>query len=279
MCIGLIVLVPLAAGIALLGQYTHIKQVNEAAARQAAWTVTVDPAMAQGSGSIPDASHMQSRLRATWFGDAKAPVNSSGYAGTRFDDPMLETFAGHPLLRPIDVSLTTYKQEASPSWLDKGFNQIGRVTKKLHIGSNLPPNDKGLVTAEVHSRTRKVVGVDGRALDYLEDLASRRLDFSAKTVLLADAWNASGGGERMDGEPDHDAPYYNRTITNVIRPMVPTALVPEKMRHFINKAGDILGNIPFIDDVITPNFDKFELGRMAPDVVPRDKLVEYQDVH
>jgi hypothetical protein len=83
----------------------------------------------------------------------------------------------------------------------------------------------------------------------------------------------------MDGEPDHDAPYYNRTITNVIRPMVPTAIVPEKMRHFINKASDILGNIPFIDDVITPNFDKFELGRMAPDVVPRDKLVEYKDVH
>jgi hypothetical protein len=268
MAVACIVLVPLAAGVMLLGQYIHIKQQTQSAARAAAWAATVDPAMAQQH--LPGNAVVERDLRVRQFADSKDTFRSDTAAPAKFGDAMLTTFAGRELLRPDNVALTVYKQEAAPSYLDKALGIVGKVTKSL---GNLPPNTQGLVTAEVHARSETITSANGDPLTFLDPLDTRTLDFSAKTVLLADAWDAAGGGENRDGEGISGAS--NRTVRSVIRPLVPTALFGDKFDDITNKVIDILGKIPIIDKIFTPGFDQFHLGRMAPDVVPADKLVPY----
>lgn len=276
MLVSLIVLVPLAASVMLLGQYIHIKQVTQGVARQAAWAATVSPALA--TQQIPDKGQVQSRLQARRFGSASTAISSQGRAPAKFASPMLTTFAGNPLLEPGDLTLEVYQQEASPSYVDQAVDIVGNVAGAVGLGDNFPPNRHGLVTAEVHARTRPITGRDGRVLDFLGDWAARRLDFSAHSVLLADSWSASGGGEKLDGTFDEGAAYANRTVRGVIRPLVPSEWIPGGNK-LIGKAAHILGKIPLMNVFITAGMDKFEPGRAAPDIVPSDKLVKYKNVH
>lgn len=270
MAVACIVLVPLAAGVMLLGQYIHVKQQTQAAARQAAWAATVDRTLL--SEQLPGRDRVEQDLRARQYGDAKDKLRSGDATPGKFNDAMLTTFAGKELLKPNAVTLQVYKQEGSPGYLDKGLAIVGKATKTL---GNLPPNTKGLVTAEVHARPEVIVGTDGSPLAYLDPLDSMKLDFSAKTVLLADAWDAAGGGEDRDGWGINGAS--NRTVRNVIRPLVPTAMLGDKFDDITSGVIDLLGNIPGIDEIFTPGLNKFRLGKMAPDVVPSDKLVKYAD--
>ena len=64
-------------------------------------------------------------------------------------------------------------------------------------------------------------------------------------------------------------------MRNVIKPLVPTSWLGDKSDDVVNDVVHVLGNIPLIDQIFTPGLDQFELGRMAPDVVPTDKLVKY----
>ena len=270
MAVALIVLVPLAAGVALLGQYIHIKQQTQAAAREAAWAATVDPALA--NAQLPDQASVQTELRSRQFADAKAAIRSKASAPAHFGDAMLTTFADQELLKTSGLSLTVYQQESAPSYLDQGLDLIGKAAKTL---GNLPPNGKGLVTAEVHARPEKIVGTDGSPLAFLDPLDTMQLDFSARTVVLADTWGASGGGELANGKEAPQAAFSNRTVRNVIKPLVPTSWLGDKSDDVVNDVVHVLGNIPLIDQIFTPGLDQFELGRMAPDVVPTDKLVKY----
>lgn len=263
MVVALIVLVPLAAGITLLGQYIHIRQQTQAAARQAAWAATVDPAVARQG--LPDRATIERKLRAWQFADARARLTSRAPAPRAFGDTMLTTFAGRELLKPQALSLNVYRQEASPGYLDKAMNGVAKAAKSL---GNLPPNTKGLVTAEAHARPEKIVGRDGRALRFLDPLDTLQLDFSARTVLLADAWDAAGAGENLKGEEIGGA----RTVRHIIRPLVPTTWLGNSFDEATNKIINVLGNIPIVDDLFTPGFDQFHLGRTAPDAVPADKL-------
>jgi hypothetical protein len=272
MAVACIVLVPLAAGVMLLGQYIHVKQQTQAAARQAAWAATVDRTLL--NEQLPGRSRVEQDLRLRQYGETKDKLRSGATVPPKFNDAMLTTFAGRELLKPHAVSLQVYKQESSPGYLDKGLAIVGKATKSL---GNLPPNTKGLVTAEVHAKPEVIVGSDGSPLAYLDPLDSMKLDFSSKTVLLADAWDAGGGGEDRDGKGVSGAS--NRTVRNVIRPLVPTSLVGDKFDDVTNDVMHLLGSIPFVNDLFTPGFNQFELGKMAPDVVPADKLVKYADKH
>jgi hypothetical protein len=273
MAVACIVLVPLAAGVMLLGQYIHIKQQTQAAARQAAWAATVDPALADAG--LPRKATVQTALRARQFADAKAPIKSSARTPAAFGDPMLTSFANQALLKTSDVSLSVYQQETAPTFLDGALGPVAKATRTL---GNLPPNPKGFVTAEVHARPQKLKGADGRALAFLDPLDTAQLDFSARTVLLADTWAATGGGERKNGEAASGA-MYNRTVREVIRPLVPTSALGDKFDDVLSDVINVLGKIPIVNDLFTPGFDKFQLGRMAPDAVPADKLTRYRDVH
>lgn len=272
MAVACIVLVPLAAGVMLLGQYIHVKQQTQAAARQAAWAATVDRTLI--GEQLPARAGVERDLRVRQYGDTRDKLRSGVAAPGRFGDAMLTTFAGRELLKPNAVTLQVYKQDSSPGYLDKGLAIVGKATKSL---GNLPPNTKGLVTAEVHAKPELILGSDGSPLAYLDPLDSMKLDFSSRTVLLADAWDAAGGGENRDGKGISDAS--NRTVRNVIRPLVPTTLVGDKFDDVTNNVINVLGSIPFVNQIFTPGFDQFELGKMAPDVVPADKLVKYADKH
>lgn len=269
--ISLIVLVPLAIGIALLGQFTHIGHEVQMAARQAAWDASASPKLAHTD--LPSKIAEQSALRSRSFGDAGVPISSDADAPDEFHDPMLTTVSGHQLLKPQDLALTVYTQEGAPSILDKVIGALGGAAEKVHLGGSLPPNDKGLVTAEVHASTRQILGRDGQILAFLGPIASEQLDFGARTVLLVDPWDAAGGGELDGGKSG--GPYYNRTVRAVIRPMVPSTWFADKVKPITDVLTNIVGWIPLIG----PGLSGFEFGRTAPDVVPDDKLVPYKDVH
>lgn len=271
MAVALIVLVPLAAGIAVLGQYIHIQQQAQAAARQAAWAATVDHSLS-GKG-LPDRDTLQTRLRARIFGDPAAAIRSDDQAPDAFADTMLTSFAGSELVKPDDLQLTVYQQEAAPSYLDQGINMVGKVAGAL---GTLPPNDQGLVTAQVSAKTQPLVDRDGDPLAFLDPLDTLRPSFSARTVLLADAWDAAGSGETAKGDAISGAS--PRAVRNVIRPLVPSSWLGNQSDKMINGVVNVLGKIPIVDQVFTPGLDEFRLGRTAPDVVPTDKLVKYEDV-
>lgn len=270
MVVALIVLVPLAAGVMLLGQYIHIKQQTQAAAREAAWAATVDPALA--NAQLPNQAGVQTELRSRQFADAKATIRSNANAPAKFGDTLLTTFANRELLKTSGLSLAVYKQEAASSYLDQGLNAISKVAKTL---GNLPPNTQGLVTAEVHAKPEKIVGTDGSPLAFLDPLDTMQLDFSARTVVLADTWAASGGGERADGTEAPSKAFSNRTVRSVIKPLVPSSWLGNNADQVINDVVHVLGSIPLIKQIFTPGLDQFEIGRTAPDVVPTDKLVKY----
>lgn len=182
---------------------------------------------------------------------------------------MLTTFANQELLKPSGVELTVYSQGEGPSVFDKALGLLKKVS------NTLPPNPEGLVTAEVHAKTELITGTDGRGLAFLAPLDTEQLDFSAKTVLLADAWNAAGGGENSDGSPM--AGSSNRTLRKVVKPLVPTDWAGESITGGLNDVMHVLGKIPIIDDLLTTNFDELAFGKVAPDAVPADKLVDYAD--
>lgn len=276
MLVALIVLAPMAVGITLLGQYIHLKQQAQSAARQAAWAATVAPEVA--AEGIPDSAKMQQRLRARNFGLATGTLSSEADAPARFADTMLTTFAGNELLKPGGVTLSVYKQEAAPTYLGKALDVVAGATKSL---GNLPPNSKGLVTAEVHVRPELVTGRGGQALDILDPLDTLQLDFTATSVLLADAWNAAGGGENKDGEgePPSNPVLANRTVREVIRPLVPTSWLGDSADEVFSDVVNVLGKLPIVKTFFTAGMENFQLGRMAPDVVPTDKLAKYKDVH
>lgn len=265
MAIALLVLVPLAAGVMLLGQYFHIKQQTQAAARAAAWEATVSPEVA--NRGMPDRSRVLQSLGPRQFSHTKTGLTSATQNPQVLGDPMLTTFANQELLKPSGITLTVYSQEKGPGVFDKALGLLEKVS------DTLPPNPNGLVTAEVHARPELIKGADGGGLAFLSPLDTMQLDFSAKTVLLADAWNAAGGGEEADGRPIPRAS--NRTVAKVVTPLVPTRLAGNSTMKSLNDMMHLLAKIPFFNDVLTTHFDKLEFGKVAPDAVPADKLVNY----
>lgn len=274
--VSLIVLVPLAAGITVLGQYLHIQQQTRAAARDAAWTAATAPRLA--NNNLPALNTVQTRLRARHFAAADAALRSGAPAPTAFDDPMLTTFAGRALLKPEALALDVYRQDSEPGYLADALDLLSSANP---LG-DLRPNAQGLITAEVHVKPEKLLARNGDALRFLDPLDSMQLDFSAKTVLLADAWDAAGGGETRSGNDISGAS--KRTVRNVVEKMSPAAALGNKD----SPAGKILSGftevlavldaIPVIGDLFTAGLGDYKLGRTAPDVVPADRLVKYKDV-
>jgi len=276
MAIALIVLVPLAAGVMLLGQYMHIKQQTQSAARAAAWEATVSPDLALKE-QVPDRDRVLGNLRTRQFADSKTRIGGGAGGTTALGDPMLTTFAGQELLKSSGIDLTVYKQEVAPSVLDKMLSGVDKILGPLGMGDTLPPNPQGMVTAEVHARPELIRDRNGDPLAFLDPLDHEALDFSAKTVLLADAWDAAGGGENRDGSAVSGA--NNRTVRKVIRPLVPSDWAGDGVIGVLNDVMQTLGKIPILNDLLTAGWDKIEFGKVAPDAVPADKLVKYASPH
>lgn len=264
------VLVPLFLGVMLLGQYIHVRQQTQAAARAAAWDAAASPALASRVGGIPSTATEQDRMRALQFGAVDTKLTNLG-TPKRLDDPMLTTFAGRELLLARNVTLATYKNDKSPALSEKILGPLGKATGAVGLGS-FPPDDKGLITAEVHARPERLTYRNGRPVKLLDPLDSMDLDFHGRTVLLADAWNADGAGESSDGKARNDT---LRSVRHAIKPLTPSEWAGDSFDSGISDFIDVLGKIPVVDVLFTAGWDEFRLGKTAPDVVPADKLVRY----
>jgi len=265
-----IAIVPLFLGVWLLGQYIHVRSTAMQAARASAWDAAVSPHIVATTGGMPSTDTAQTRIRALQFGKTDASLKNVTTANT-LADPMLKTFAGKDLLLSNKVTLNTYTNSASPAYSEKVLAAIGKVTKTIGLGE-FPPDNNGLITAEVHARTEHITTTSGSAAKFLDPLDSMNLDFPGRTVLLADTWNAAGNGENARGDSTSTD---KRMVRTVIRPLVPSDALGTTFDGAITDIVDILGKIPFIDDIITPGFDQFVFGKTAPDVVPADKMVPY----
>lgn len=263
--VALIVLAPLAAGLTLVGQYLHIQQQTRAAAREAAWAATLQSRL--HSNALPARAALEQRLRGHQFADLSAGLRLGGKPTKEFADPMLLAFTGNTLLKPENLRLAVYGEASAGSLIDS-----------LPIPASALPNAKGLVTAEVSVQTEKVLGRGGRALALLDLLDKTPPLFTARTVLLTDAWDAAGAGETASGEAIGGAS--RRVVRARALSIASAAVLGDLLADSLGPLIDgmhILGKIPFINTLFTAGFDKFQPGRTAPDVVPADRLVEYRD--
>lgn len=269
--IACIVLVPMFIGVMLLGQYTHLRQQTQTAARAAAWDATVSPDIVNTEGGLPSQNPEQDRMRVLQFGKPNETLRDLT-APEQLQDPMLTTFAGRKLVLASNVTLNTYSNTKSPALSQTVLAPITSVTKSLGLGG-FPPDNSGMITAEVHVRPEHLTDRSGHALAFLDPLDTMDLDFYGRTVLLADAWNANGSGENGDGGSTNVL----RSVRNTIKPLTPADWLGSTWEGGISQVVHLLGEIPLIDQLITPGFDHFDLGRASPDVVPSDRLVRYED--
>jgi len=271
MAISCVALVPLFLGVMILGQYIHLRQQTQAAARSAAWDATVSPSIVNNVGSLPSQAGEQDRMRALQFGKPEQTTATVGRP-SKLQDPMLTTFAGRDLVLARNVTLGTYSNTNAPGVLATALGPIAKVTKAL---GGFPPDSSGLIAAEVHVRPEHLTDSAGKPLTFLDPLDTMDLDFNGRTVLLADAWNANGSGEDAKGKSTN----VKRSVRTAIKPLALSNLLGSSWDNGISSIVNVLGEVPLIDDLFTPGFDKFELGRTSPDVVPSDKLVKYDSKH
>jgi len=274
MAIACIALVPLFVGVMLLGQYIHLRQQTQAAARTAAWDATVSPDIVNNNGSLPAQGGEEDRMRVLQFGKPSQTVTSNITTPAQLQDPMLTTFAGRDLVLASNVTLGTFTNSKSPGVLETALAPVGAVTKAVGLGS-FPPDGSGLIASEVHVKPEHLTDRSGQPLKFLDPLDTMDLDFSGRTVLLADAWNANGSGEDNDGNGTN----VPRSVRSTIRPLTPADVIGNSLDQGFNSVVHVLGELPLIDELITPGFKHMELGKTAPDVVPKDKLVRYDATH
>lgn len=264
------VLVPMFLGVMLLGQYIHVRQQTQAAARAAAWDAATSPRLVGKVGGMPSSETAQDRMRVLQFGAVDAKLTRLD-PPKRLADPMLTTFAGRDLILAKNVTLSTYRNETSPALSEKILGPLGKATGAVGLG-NFPPDDKGFITAEVHAKPERLKYRDGKAAKLLDPLDSMDLDFHGRTVLLADTWNADGAGESADGKARNDT---LRSVRHAIKPLTPSEWAGDSFDGGISDFIDILGKIPIVDVLFTAGWDQFRLGKTGADVVPADKLVRY----
>jgi Tfp pilus assembly protein PilV len=269
--IACLVMVPLFAGVLLLGQYMHVRQATQASTRAAAWDATVSSEV-MTPGSLPSKATAQTRMQALQFGTADTQV-AHLTAPTKLNDPMLTTFAGRDLVLKDKVVLKTYTNTKSPALDETILASIGKATKAIGLGS-FPPDNNGFITAEVHVAPEHLQGSDGRSLKFMDPLDTMDLDFHGRTVLLADAWNAQGSGEDSVGHGSKDVP---RSVRAAIRPLVFSEMLGDKFDNMLGSVIGIFGSIPGLNDIWTVHMksDQFVIGKTAPDVVPADRLTTY----
>jgi TadE-like protein len=267
--IACIVLVPMFLMVALLGQYIHVRQQAQASARVAAWDASVSPEMVNRTGGLPSTAGEQARMRAMQFGKVDTRLTTRTAGGSTLDDPMLTTFAGRDLVLARNVTLDTYKSDASPAPMSKVLDKLGSLAGGIGL-DGIPPDKRGLITADVSARTEHVLGRDGRTLAALDPLASMDLTFHGRTVLLADAWDARGPGENTDGKGKNDIA---RTVRHTIKPLAPFTAIPDSLSSGFESVMNVISAIPLVGTVF--GMKDFVIGKTAPDVVPADKLVRY----
>ncbi|HEX7370637.1 MAG TPA: TadE/TadG family type IV pilus assembly protein [Rhodanobacteraceae bacterium] len=270
-CVACIALVPLAIGLIYIGQYIHIKHTVQQAAREAAWDAAV--ARSTYEKHEPDSGQEQTRLRVRYYGAPATAIDVDPKAPKSFVDPLLLDYSGRQLLKPGKFTLAVYKNDKAPGLEGSIDSVFGSVTKWISkipgmSGGEFPPDPNGYLMARVDAKTAKA--------KYFKPLDKLNLDFHSQTVLLADAWNADGGGEAdlkdLSKVSANGAPITGRTVRNALPPSA--ALLGGGFGHGIAKVFNFFGKIPIVNTFFPTG--GLNIGRAAPDVIPYDKLQPYQ---
>lgn len=270
-----IVLVPLVIGLVYAGQYIHLKQTIQQAAREAAWDAAVAPSTYKKDN--PDTAVEETRLQARYFAKAGDTVNTSASAPGSFHDPLLLDYSGRTLLKPDKLTLEVYSNNSTPGFEGKLTKWAGDVSNFISkvpgvVGGHFPPDNNGYLLAKVNADTEKA--------KYFKPLDSLDLHFHAQTALLADAWNADGPGLK-DNEKSYEdiyskSPIPDRTVVMALPPSA--AMMGNSVLQGITGALNKVEDIPILGDLMKMFFplQGLEFGKAAIDVVPYDKLQPYE---
>ncbi|RDI98531.1 pilus assembly protein [Dyella solisilvae] len=258
--ISCVVLVPLLVLVSLLAKYIHVKHQAMAASRMAAWEATVGQDYA-----LPGKAAQEVLIRTRVFGDARDVMSSKPPTSPKtLADAMLTTHAGKELIKSEGATLGVYSSTTSPGLLEEALKFLRPLFSLT--GGSFPPNANGWITAEATMATEKITTTSDTPATLAAPFDTTPFAVTARTVLLADAWNASGPGEGSNGRPLSGAG--QRSVRQQVRALVPSAWLGDST--FGKLTENIPSWLPFIGEI-----HNLQIGRMSVDVVPSDKLQNY----
>jgi hypothetical protein len=271
-------LVPLFMLIPILGKYINVKQHTIEAARAAAWRATVTPLH-----RAPDRAIVQNTIRKRFFGNPGDPIVSNGKtlkAKDNIPNPLMVTMSGQHLLKYRDIALSKIENHPSPDHFSKSLSYLNKIEGAVHDATGglfdlqFPPNPNGYYTAEVTTKVadpripNTIIAGSGQ---YLQPFAHLGLIFKERAVLLTDAWSANGPGK----PPSWNHPPAPRSVRKTVGALVPTnALLPANVQVALHKLRDLISLLPFFHSL-----GDLDIGHLAPDVVPTDRLKKYHGYH
>ena len=273
--ISLTALVPLFFAIAMLGKYLDIKSATIQGARYAAWERTVwNGDSNSGRSNQKDIAVLQSEIRERIFSAPGTVIKQDdGVARTalRADvNPVWNDYTGKPMLAQYtDTTATTAHKNQSGiiGGVSSLFLAVSEASKigAMGTGDEFKLNHSGLYTVRVQANVAQppklLRGLSGNMTAWAEDTVTP-LSFGAGTgatygtsVLLADAWSASGPG-------------WSKTAAHVksqVTGLTPTSW-PAVQLLFVPMLGDPARQRISADGAL------MEPGKIDTDVIPPDRL-------
>jgi hypothetical protein len=300
-----LVMVPLFLAIPVIAKYMDIKAYTVQAARYAAWerTVWFGGAAAEsfgiGSGgtfsnkwdanektdeqirveigarllsdSGTTAFKDTDKTAGSWVGGSSKPLWRDRRGNTLLDnygDVSNNTRGGYTALGSYDASLASDKAPGTVNDLITPLVNAGSVV------SNFMVDTRGLYTADVTIAVKQVAyntnaGLGPCATCTVDDYIATgaKLGFSAKSVILANGWNANGPGSQDDYSTV--AGKKKMSVYNQVRGLTPSSLLQPDDGGII--AG-IMSVLKVVALVFFPELSTIELGRIEVDRVPPDRL-------
>lgn len=266
--IALFVLVPLYLAVQALGKFADVRHTANNAARYAAWEKTVwhEEAMSDfanfNAPNQKSAAAIHNEMMVRVFNDRKAGLKyaSTDKAATTFangTDPLWRDTAGAALFsNPARLGL--WARYVKPS------NDVPGAAIGLINAIPIPHVIAGTLAPPVPTQTMAVVGVNldkvGGDSEVYKRLWAKSaglpthwdgLDYVASGAILSNTWasNASGGTKKMVAKSVPTANLLGKAVSSatdeVMRRWDPSLVIPER---------------------------RLEMGKIAPDVVPGDRL-------
>lgn len=258
MAIVAVVVVPLLLLVSTMAKYFHIKQTAQQAVRSAAWEATV--VQDYEWDRLDHAAQRQLQLD-RHFGLATDPIRTQVSGAAETEDvrsPMMNSFSDRALLKREDVVLEPYRTE-SPGRVEEITNGLFGLLP----GGDFPPSENGLVTSEMVVSPRNLETRDGRPASFLDPFDNLDLDMRMQHTLLADAWNAAGGGAK--GHMSHSR---RRSVHQQVESLV--------MSSSLSEIGELLDDLSFLEILpVLGVVTRADPGLIQPDIVPKDKLEPY----
>ncbi|MDB5764482.1 MAG: hypothetical protein JWQ21_3477 [Herminiimonas sp.] len=262
--VAALVLVPLFLAIPLLGKYLDMRAAAVQTSRYAAWerTVWFGGAAASGLGWISPENYWQAnaktdeqirnelgvrQLSETGAADSfsssdRDAVDFKGSTKTLWQDRRAQ-----PLLANYDDDIkTSVNNGDAPGTLNLILTPIADLAATL-----------GPFRLEMKGKYGATVTIKVKDIDYDHFLAKTSTsDFSETNILLANGWSA-------DGPDDKD----KTSVKQQVKGLVPTSIISAEFEGV-----KIIDYVLAALSLLAPEASKLEPGKIAPDVVPADRL-------